>query len=455
MRSQVWFALGSLLLIGTLLLSMTVSPSQTQAVTEPHLGYGVNIAERTNMNLVQDMGFDWVKSFAWWADIEPKEGRGYNWANVDNVINAAHQHGLKLLLRVERPPAWAREAGTTETGPVRPDQLDAFAAFLDKLVEHARYKVVAYEIWNEPNLDAEWGGRSPDPERYVEILKTAYEAIKKRNPQAIVVSAGLSTAGEGGPGAMGDLIYLQGMYNAGAKGYFDVLGSHPYGGPYDPDKTTGARGGMCFYRAKEQHDVMVEYGDGDKKVWATEFGWVLGTDCDLGRDHEWMEVSEEKQATYLVRAYRKAHFEWPWMGVMFLFNLDFATVSWYEDCDPKRWYSITYRHDPLDPGHSPIQYRQAYFALKAMPKPPLPLVPKAYLPAVFKSHLSPLTCWLAGHQHRPLALLDYLFPLIDDFHVEDHYPPAQLGHLLLLGDFAVDGDGVADQDGLPELPGQT
>ena len=395
MRRRVWVASGSLLLIGALLLSTTVSPSDTQAVIEPHLGYGVNIAERTNMDLVRDMGFGWVKSFVSWASVEPQEGGGYNWADVDNVIDYAQQYSLKLLLRVERPPDWAREAGTTKTGPVRPDKLDAFADFLDKLVEHAQGKVAAYEIWNEPNLKAEWGGRLPDPEYYVEILKTAYFAIKGCDPEAMVVSAGLSTAGEGGEGAMGDLIYLRAMYDAGAKNYFDALGSHPYGGPYNPDETN-ARGGMCFHRAKQQHDVMVEYGDGDKKVWATEFGWVLKTDCDLGEDHEWMEVSEEEQAAYLVRAYHKAHEEWPWMGVMFLFNLDFG-ADYYQAgcpsgkamCSPVRYYSITYRQDPCDPAHNPILQRKAYLALKAMPKPPLPLTPRAYLPAVFKNYVSP------------------------------------------------------------------
>lgn len=351
---------------------------------EPHLGYGVNMAERTNMNLVRDMDFGWVKGFVNWASTEPSKG-SYHWDDCDNVVNAAEQYGLKILFRVDHPPAWANGAGGTapQTDP------NDLGDFMYALADRYKGRVAAYEIWNEPNLNAEWGGRSPAPEYYVEILKTAYDAIKKRDPEAIVVSAGLSTAGEGGEGSVGDLIYLQGMYDAGAKDYFDVLGSHPYGGPYDPDKMTDVKGGMCFHRAKEQHDVMVANGDGHKKVWATEFGWVLETDCDLGHDHEWMKVSEEEQATYLVRAYQKAHFEWPWMGVMFLFNLDFATVSWYEDCDPKRWYSITYRQDQHDPGHNPIQYRQAYSALKAMPKPPLPLPPRAYLPAVFKNYLSP------------------------------------------------------------------
>jgi len=333
------------------------------------------------MGLVEGMGFDWVKSFVSWASTEPSKG-SYHWDDCDNVVNAAEQYGLKVLFRVDHPPAWANGTGRTDP-PTDPAD---FGDFMYALADRYKGRVAAYEIWNEPNLDYEWGNRPPDPAGYVALLKAVYPRVKEADPHALVVTAGLSTAGEGSEGAMGDLIYLRRMYDAGAKDYFDVLGSHPYGGPYDPDRTTGAKGGMCFYRAKQQHDVMVEYGDDDKKVWATEFGWVLKTGCDLGY-HNWMKVSEEEQATYLVQAYQKAHFEWPWMEVMFLFNLDFATVPWYGRCRTERWYSIVYRDDPSKGG--PIKYRQAYYALKAMPKPPLPLTPRAYLPAVFKNHLSP------------------------------------------------------------------
>ena len=53
---------------------------------------------------------------------------------------------------------------------------------------------------------------------------------------------------------------------------------------------------------------------------------------------------------------------------MFLFNLDFATVTWYDICDPMRWYSITYREDPYDPGNSPILEREAVQSLRDMTK---------------------------------------------------------------------------------------
>jgi hypothetical protein len=81
-----------------------------------------------------------------------------------------------------------------------------------------------------------------------------------------------------------------------------------------------------------------------------------------------MEVSEAQQAQYLAEAFAYADEQWPWMGPMFLFNMDFATVSWYAECDTMRWYSVTYRENPQDPGNSPILPRQAFFSLRDLPK---------------------------------------------------------------------------------------
>jgi hypothetical protein len=164
-----------------------------------------------------------------------------------------------------------------------------------------------------------------------------------------------------------DLAFLRGMYENGAKGYLDALGSHPYGGLNPPDTPPAeAVGPIYFRRAEEQHEVMLAYGD-SSPVWATELGWVLDTDCDLG-EHEWMEVDEAHQAGYLVAAYAYADEHWPWMGPMLLFNLDFATVNWYykNPCEPMRWYSITYREELSD--SSPIRARQAFEYLRDMPK---------------------------------------------------------------------------------------
>jgi polysaccharide biosynthesis protein PslG len=343
-----------------------------------HLGYGANIAAADHAADLAAMGFDWAKGFVRWSDA----GRGpaYNWVAVDNQLREFSPRVANVLLRLDGPPP----AGVGNP-PVSAADRAAFQDLAQALARHVAetwrpqgLRRVAYEIWNEPNLDYEWGGK-PDVAQYTALLKAAYQGIKAGDPAAIVVSAGLATTGGtaaelavarqfyGAARVIPDLTFLRGMYEHGARGYLDALGSHPYGGPDAPETAPGAaRGPIYFRRAEEQRQVMLHYGD-HSPIWATEFGWVLETGYDLG-EHEWMEVSESQQAAYLVAAYAYADKHWPWMGPMFLFNLDFATVSWYEPGDPMRWYSITYREDPKNWQQNPVRYRAAFFALRDMPK---------------------------------------------------------------------------------------
>lgn len=213
-------------------------------------------------------------------------------------------------------------------------------------------KVAAYEIWNEPNLNYEWGSQTPDPAAYTAMLKTAYTAIKAVDPEALVITGGLSTTGGGSPTAYGDLEFLQGMYDAGAKGYFDAFGSHPY--PFGHPPSEVDPWGLSLSRVQDQHQIMVENGDGDTPIWITEVGWVIHSNWDLG-EHQNISVTEEQQARYLTETFTKVQQDWPFVEAVFLFNLDFSTVSWYTASEPMRWYAI------LNPDRTP---RPAYIMLR-------------------------------------------------------------------------------------------
>jgi hypothetical protein len=324
------------------------------------------------------MGFDWAKGYLSWEAAGP--GPDYDWIAVDNQLGEFVPSVANVLIRVGGPPP-----GSLGNPPVSADALLAFQDLTESLAGHVStvwrsqgLETIAFEIWNEPNLDHEWGGK-PNAAEYVALLRHGYQGIKAGDPDAIVLSAGLASTGgsaldleiarrvHGAQEAVPDLEFLQSMYDHGARDYFDALGSHPYGGPDAPEThPASAAGPIYFRRVEEQHQVMMTNNDGSP-VWATEFGWVLRSDCDLG-EHEWMEVSEAQQAGYLAAAYAYADEHWPWMGPMFLFNLDFATVTWYAICDPMRWYSVTYREDPHDPGHSPILEREAVQGLRDLAK---------------------------------------------------------------------------------------
>lgn len=324
--------------------------SQPKAQADSAFGYGVNLADLSNAYLVEDIHFNSIKGYLNWATVEPEAGR-FRWTDPDNILRAAEGANAKLLMRIHGVPNWARPADTTLSHP--PTDLADFGRFMQAVAERYRGQVAAYEIWNEPNLNYEWGYRQPNPAEYTALLQVAYRAIKAVDPAAKVVSGGLAPTGDGNPPeALGVVDFIEGMYEAGAKGYFDALGSHPYTYGHGPDYDNPAE--ITFNQVAAQRAVMLAHNDGETPIWITEMGWVLETSWDLGQYHN-QGVSQLEQARYVRRAYEKIAQDWPWVEAAFLFNLDFSTAPWYPAAEQMRWFAI------LNPDRTP---RPAYTALR-------------------------------------------------------------------------------------------
>jgi hypothetical protein len=120
-----------------------------------------------------------------------------------------------------------------------------------------------YQIWNEPHMPASWPPK-PDPAQYVALARAASVGIKGADPQAKIVSAGISDSLA--TGAIRMVPYIEGMYKAGGKDAFDVLGLHPY--------SETAEGSISL--VEQARAVMAKYNDSDADVWVTEIGWASG-----------------------------------------------------------------------------------------------------------------------------------------------------------------------------------
>ncbi|RLC66156.1 MAG: hypothetical protein DRI48_05315 [Chloroflexi bacterium] len=277
-----------------------------------------------------------------------------------------------------------------------PASLEQWGDHVEEIARAGRGFVEAYEIGNEPNVEHFWGGTPPDPAQYVQVLEIAHQRIKAVDPSAIVVSAGLAPVGriEGNCngwsgndcGAMDEREYARHMFLLGAGDHFDAFGYHPYGFAYPPDTDPAlVSNGFAFRGAEVMHDLMKQFGLDHKPMWATEFSWLRDPSADgalPGRCHRysiyednfgWMEVPELRQAAYLTRAFQYADENWPWMGAMFVWNLDWYDYGWL--CEPARYFSvlkIDYTdYDPYrDPPPAPYTTTLAYEALAAMEKRP-------------------------------------------------------------------------------------
>jgi polysaccharide biosynthesis protein PslG len=179
---------------------------------------------------------------------------------------------------------------------------DRFASFAADAV--ARLNSRAYEILNEVNL------AGVPASAYVPVLKAAYAAIKRGQPRAIVLASGLGP----GPGASEPYRYLNAMYAAGAKNYFDAANLHPYSYPAMPWPARCQSWNAFCYDAPAMHSVMVGHGDGDKPIWFTEFGCPTGT-----QDGYPKACSYQRLAAQLTQAYGQTR-KWPWARAFFVFD---------------------------------------------------------------------------------------------------------------------------------------
>jgi beta propeller repeat protein len=273
-------------------------------------------------------GFGWQKTRIPWAEIEWYKG-DLHWDEPDRVIQASNNAGVKVIVRVDVTPLWARPDNNPHGPPLR---YEDYGDFIYALVN--RYKtgstngrVHAVEIWNEPNLHKEWGNQPVTRQQaaeYVRLLRIAYEAAKRADPNVMVVSGSLSPTGWNDDTARPDDVYLHWMYEAGAASWFDALGLHGAGYGSAPETTPMSvdrypHPSFYFRRAEQMHDIMVQYGDADKQIWMMEFGW---TTDPINPSYAWYRVTEEERGDYLVRAYRLARERWaPWIGVMALWTM--------------------------------------------------------------------------------------------------------------------------------------
>ena len=107
-----------------------------------------------------------------------------------------------------------------------------------------------------------------------------------------------------------DDTWIRQAYDAGAKGCFDAMATHPYVGPANASPTAGGdKDPWDFEHLDAVHKLMISKGD-DKPIWATEFGW--SSHPNTGNEASWnLGVTEAQQADYTVSALQLLEDQFP------------------------------------------------------------------------------------------------------------------------------------------------
>lgn len=282
---------------------------------------------------IKDIGFSWVKQQVRWEFVENEQG-AVNWSEMDDIINVMNGNGIQVMFSVVTAPQWSRPDKSGTGGP--PNDFNVYAGFVGKIAERYCGRLGAIEVWNEENLQREWDGFPLDPASYMDLLRRAYGAIKGKCPSILVISGAPTPTGNSDV-AVDDIDYLRGMYNNGLARYSDGIGVHPSGYAIPPEITVQdwQQGRFTpppshfnhrsfYFRStmEESRQVMVAYGDANKRLWPTEFGWGSTISPHPGYEYE-SYISEAQQAQYIVNAYRMMQ-NWGWVGGAFLWNLNYS-----------------------------------------------------------------------------------------------------------------------------------
>jgi hypothetical protein len=283
----------------TLLLSAALAVAAPSRASAAEAGVGLTSSDPAQIGGAKALGVHWVRLFATWPDLEPQRGVfAPNWLASYEQVFKELPAGTKVIIDVVDTPQWETGSSNEQMPPANPND---YAAFVGALAQRWGPRVSAYEIWNEEDSPS-WWATGPNPAAYVQLLKAAYPAVKAAEPRATVVLGGLTG---------NDYEFLEGVYQAGGKGYFDAVGVHTDTAcnvlsPYS--FLRGANNRMVpdsFLAYREVHSTMLANGD-NKPIWMTETSWrTTGATCEEGAfaGQKREGVTEQQQATYLSQAY--------------------------------------------------------------------------------------------------------------------------------------------------------
>jgi len=252
-------------------------------------------------------GMTWAKSQIRW------NGSASAASIAQGAIDAARSNGFKILLGVLGDP------NQLAANPAQYYQ--NFANFLGDL---ARLNPDGIEVWNEPNINREWPAGRISGTNYAQMLSAAYSAIKRANPNVLVISGTcwssaahpprLASSVVAAPTMVAMTIFSSArwrrpvpMAQAGAANSMDCVGIHYNEGIVSPSRTSGDPRGNPNHYTRYYQTMVNLYASTfpNKPLCFTELGFLSGEgfSTPLPPGFDWASrVTVQDQAVWLAEA---------------------------------------------------------------------------------------------------------------------------------------------------------
>jgi len=178
-----------------------------------------------------------VASEVKWSDINTAPGV-YDWTNLDKWLSFTAANGQTVLYTFYFTPSWASQCPSCTCnsgneppgGCYPPNDLNSDGTgtdqhvkdFITALMQHEGPGKIQYiEIWNEPNIPAEYGGTVA---QLVSMARDVRQIAQSYDPNIKITSPPETGDGKGAT----KMLYLGAFLSAGGGQYVDVIGLHGY-----------------------------------------------------------------------------------------------------------------------------------------------------------------------------------------------------------------------------------
>lgn len=190
---------------------------------------------------------------------------------LDATVSAMQNAGIKVIMDIYVLAA-CTTGGAGGTNP--PSSVAAWQSYINPLITHyAARGVHVWEVWNEANLDGNWGGGSgasaAHEALYVSMVCAVWNEARSLDSSAVVMPSLSAQFGS----SVQATTYLSGLYSNGLHGCVNALAYHPYpaGGPNNNVLRPG-NWDSAFFTSPSLLSIMQGKGDGSAGFYFTEIG---------------------------------------------------------------------------------------------------------------------------------------------------------------------------------------
>jgi hypothetical protein len=128
-----------------------------------------------------------------WNQVERTPGT-YDWSRLDQIVKTAGDHHTQVLIVLGQTPAFysrhPKKVGAYGPGAASMPDLAAWTAYVKAIVTRYHAPDVAFQVWNEANVDGYWNGTY---RQMAELTAAARSVVNTVTPRPLLVAPAMAT----------------------------------------------------------------------------------------------------------------------------------------------------------------------------------------------------------------------------------------------------------------------